>query len=552
MRAMHIDAFFEYCLGISHLYYTQLPPSGPFVGEPRDGVPLEEDLALRALVPQWKPKRGRKRVEDRDGEEDKTAKRPQLDTSMGSLHQGSFQSHSVTFPQSAIPFSAFPDDMESHDPWMTATPSYPNGNPQDQGNQDMRWRLPDRDASPANFPQSAIIPRSHLPADVLMSAEPRSAVTPSNGEKSRARRRHGPAVSSAWPNGNGLSAGKGRGRPPNKGSSSGSFSTFQLNTNRDSSQATNPDTQSSPIVLGANPTQPFQTPSYNQSPTPVTHGRPSKLHLLVPQTSGSPVRLATPPMLTVNGINESVVLRAEGDEARPRSTNTTETPSKPRTSSSGVQNNTGIPPNPSIDDIVRALSTELLRAKVVGRPSAIHPDEATALASAMVINISSIYSQFQLGTPSSILAFHLGIGHHFGFSGTQPGSLIMKVERRASSDGMHAAISDEGLSGSQYTISYEHKSSNQLSMRITLPNINANIGGANISAHSNAVMASSHSTSQNDQPVNVDLDSDEFAEPATEVTWKQRYMRLRAQMQKRDQSLSQYRRKIIDSVMADI
>jgi hypothetical protein len=32
---------------------TQLPPSGPFVSESRDGVLLEEDLALRALVPQW-------------------------------------------------------------------------------------------------------------------------------------------------------------------------------------------------------------------------------------------------------------------------------------------------------------------------------------------------------------------------------------------------------------------------------------------------------------------------------------------------------------------
>ncbi|CAG8103365.1 unnamed protein product [Penicillium salamii] len=548
MRAMHIDAFFEYCLGLPHLYYTQLPPSGPFVGEPRDGVALEEDLALRALVPQWKPKRGRKRVEDRD-DEDKTTKRPQLDTSVGVLHQGSFQSHSVTFPQSAIPFSAFPDDMEAHDPWMTATSSFPNGNGQDPHGQDLRWRLPERDASPANYPQSAIIPRSHIPSDVLISAEPRSAVTPSTGEKSRARRRHGPAVSSAWPNSNGLSAGKGRGRPPNKGSSSGSFSTFQVNPSRESSQAPNTDTQSTPLVLDTNPPQPFPTSSYNQTPTPVTHGRPNKLQLQVPQHSGAPVRLATPPRLVVNGVNGAVIPGAEGPNGiRHHSATDTENtgimPSKP-------SDNASNPPNPSIDDIVRALSEELLRARLVGHPSTMHSDEASALASAIVINISSIYSQFQLGTPSLLLAFHLGIGHHFGFSGTQPGSLIIKVERAANPDGSRAPLSNGHLAGSQYTISHEYKTSNRFSMQITLANVNPNIAGAGIAAHSSVGEASSHA-SRNAHAVDLDLDSDELGEPASEATWKQRYIRLRAQMQRRDQSLSQYKRKIVESVMADI
>ena len=554
MRAMHIDAFFEYCLGLPHSYYTQLPPSDHFVGEPRDGVALEEDLALRALVPQWKPKRGRKRVEDRDGEEDKTTKRPQLDTSVGTLQQGSFHSHSITFPHSAIPFSAYPDDMEPNDGWMTATSSFPNGTGQDQQGQDLRWRLPDRDASPANYPQSAIIPRSHLPSDVLMSAEPRSAVTPSTDEKSRARRRHGPAVSSAWPNSNGLSAGKGRGRPPNKGSSSGSFSTFQVNPSRESSQAPNADTQSTPLVLDTNPPQPFQTPSYNQTPTPVAQGRPNKLQLQVPQHSGAPVRLATPPRLVVNGVNAAVIPGAEGTNGtrHNNSTGTQNTTIMPPASAGG-QNNATTPPNPSIDDIVRALSAELLRARLVGDPNAIHPDEAAALASAMVINLSSIYSQFQLGTPSLLLAFHLGIGHHFGFSGTHPGSLVIKVERMANSDGSRDAPISNGLSaGSQYTISHEYKTSNQFSMQITLANINPGIGGAGTPDHARVVEAPTHDPTHNSKPVDLDIDNDEFGEPATEATWKHRYARLRAQMQKRDQALSQYKRKIVESVMADI
>ncbi|KAJ5357707.1 ARS binding protein 2 [Penicillium brevicompactum] len=555
MRAMHIDAFFEYCLGMPHNYYTQLPPSGPFVGDPRDGVALEEDLALRALVPQWKPKRGRKRVEDRD-EEDKIPKRPQLDTSVGGLHQSSFPSHSVTFPQSAIPFSAFPDDMESHDPWMTATTSFPNGNGQEQQGQDIRWRLPERDASPANYPQSAIVPRSHLPSDVLMSAEPQSAVTPSTGGKARARRRHGPAVSSAWPNSNGMSGGKSRGRPPNKGSSSGSFTTFQVNPSRESSQAPTTDTQSTPLVLDTHPPQPFQTPTYNQTPTPVVQGRPSKLQLQVPQHSGAPVRLATPPRLVVNGVNGAIIPGA-GNETPNGSHhdghNDTERnaimPSKP--SSLGHDNATN-PPNPTIEDIVRALTEELIHARIVGHANTIHTDEAAALASAIVINVSSIYSQFQLGTPTLLLAFHLGIGHHFGFTGTQPGSLVIKVERAANPDGSRGPMANGHPAGSQYTVSHEYQASNSFSMQITLANINPGIGATGSSAHSNTVKAPLHAINRSVHAADLELDNDEFGEPATEATWKQRYTRLRAQMQKRDQSLSQYKRKIVESVMADI
>ncbi|OQE89505.1 hypothetical protein PENNAL_c0014G04938 [Penicillium nalgiovense] len=555
MRAMHIDAFFEYCMGLPHSYYTQLPPSGPFVSESRDGVLLEEDLALRALVPQWKPKRGRKRVEDRYIEEDRTIKRPQLDTSVGAIQQGSFHSHSVTFPQSAIPFSAFPDDMEPNDPWTAATSSYPNGSAPDQPSQDTRWRLPDRDASPANYPQSAIIPRSHLPSDVHMSAEPRSAVTPSTGEKSRSRRRHGPAVSSAWPNSNGLSAGKGRGRPPNRGSSSGSFSTFQVNPSRESSQAPNPNNQPPSLALERNPPQIFQTPPHNQPPTSNSQGRPNKLQLQVPQHSGAPVRLATPPRLVVNGVNGAVIPRSEEANGS-RQYPTTDTPKNgiaTRTSSGG-QGNTVASTNPSIDDIVHALSAELLRARLTGRTGTLGPNEAGALASAMVINLSSLYSQFQLGNPSLLLAFHLGVGHHFGFACTNPGSLVVKAECVIpSSDGNRgASASNDSFSGVHYTVSHEYKTSNQFSMQITLANVNPTIGGTGASDHTSASMGPSQENIDNDKTVELDSDDDDPSHPASEATWKQRYTRLRAQMQKKDQALSQYKRKIVESVMADI
>ncbi|CAI7625567.1 unnamed protein product [Penicillium viridicatum] len=556
MRAMHIDAFFEYCMGLPHSYYTQLPPSGPFVSESRDGVLLEEDLALRALVPQWKPKRGRKRVEDRYTEEDKATKRPQLDTSVGALQQGSFQSHSVTFPQSAIPFSAFPDDMEPNDPWIAANSSFHNGSGPDQQNQDTRWRLPERDASPANYPQSAIIPRSHLPSEILISAEPRSAVTPSTGEKSRSRRRHGPAVSSAWPNSNGLSTGKGRGRPPNRGSSSGSFSTFQLNPSRESSQAPNPNTQALPLAIDRNSPQIFQTPSHNQPPTSISQGRPNKLQLQVPQHSGAPVRLATPPRLVVNGVNGAVIPGSEGLNGSHQYP-TTDTPKNgitTQTPSSSGQSNTATALDPSVDDIVHALSAELMRARLTGRAATLAPNEAGALASAMVINLSSLYSQFQPDSPSLLLAFHLGIGHHFGLAGTAPESMVIKVERAIpSNDGNRGApVSKESLNGVHYTVSHEYKTSSQFSMHITLSNVNPSIGGTSTSDHASTIMSRSRENIENDKTVELDSDGDDPSQPVSEATWKQRYTRLRAQMQKKDQALSQYKRKIVESVMADI
>ncbi|KAJ5754068.1 uncharacterized protein N7511_008221 [Penicillium nucicola] len=545
MRAMHVDGFFNYCLNLHHPYYTNLPPSGPFVSDSRDGVPLEEDLALRALVPQWKPKRGRKRAEDRELEEDKAAKRPSLDTTVGALQHGSFPAHSVTFPQSAIPFSAFPDDMESNDPWITAASSFQGGvsaQGTDQSNQDIRWRLPDREASPANYPQSAIIPRSHLPSDVLMSAEPRSAMTPLTGEKARTRRRHGPAVSSAWPSSSGISAGKGRGRPPNKGPTSGSFSTFQVNPSREASHIPNSGTHTSPPALDSNSSQPFETPPYNQTPTPITQGRPSKLQLQVPLHSGAPVRLATPPRLVVNGVNGAVISGAEAANGRQQhhTMENTNTGTISRMSSSGDPNNTNTASSPAMDDIVRALSAELIHARLIGRGLPLTHDETETLASAMVINLSTMYSHSQIDIHPSIMAFHLGVGHHFGFPGSSPGSMVVRIE--------HTTPNPDGSRDPaeiNYSISHDHKTSGHFSMQITLGNLT--------DLESTSLTSGHHSIDNSNIVTNSNLDEDDdLGYPVSEATWKQRYLKLRAQMQKKDKALSNYKRKIVESVMADI
>ncbi|MBE7181445.1 MAG: hypothetical protein INR71_09600, partial [Terriglobus roseus] len=58
MRAMHVDSFFDYLRGCPKDYYTSIPPPhAPHPESGRDGVVLEEDLAIRALDPSLRPKR---------------------------------------------------------------------------------------------------------------------------------------------------------------------------------------------------------------------------------------------------------------------------------------------------------------------------------------------------------------------------------------------------------------------------------------------------------------------------------------------------------------
>ncbi|KAL4960313.1 putative ARS binding protein Abp2 [Aspergillus stella-maris] len=555
MRAMHVDAFFEYCLGHQHPYYTQLPQNNAVVSESRDGVPLEEDLALRALVPEWKPKRGRKRAEEKDTSNDRLTKRPQLDTSI--VFQATpFPAHSATFPQSAIPFSAFPEDMESSDPWM-ANSSFPtdvtSDAPSTQPGPDLRWKSLDREASPANYPQSAIIPRGHHSSDAFLSAaEPRSAVTPSSGEKSRSRRRHGPAVSSAWPNTATSSTGKMRGRPPNRGTVSGPFSSFPVNPSRsDPSHLHSTAVRPSPtIMLEQDPV----SSQYHQSPTPINgNGKPNKLQLQVPQHSGAPVRLATPPTLLVNGIsNESTAVKNGLAGFQVEGTNGAVVANSTSHVSRGSATNIIISP----DDVARILAGELLRAKLTGRQIPLNPEEARALASVVVTDLAILYSKLPSGAAALTSALHLGLGPYFGYSGVMDNTLTVHTKPRPKPTNNEFAV---GGQGTVYSLSVEYRNRSGYLSKVSFEDLHIGNAGGNPSMGTGAL--DSHSRQQDDLDDGVaELDSLTDAEyevdngdgVVTEATWKQRYIKLRAQMQKRERSLSQYKKKILESVMADI
>ncbi|RDL38430.1 Uncharacterized protein BP5553_02770 [Venustampulla echinocandica] len=293
MHAMHVDAFFEYLLSKPHVYWTQVPSPGDPNGElGRDGVVPEEDLALRALLPETRPKRGRRKAEDRDNESDtgkSPAQRPRLESSPG-LSEDFMMARASIIGDSATPASAHPGFAQSFQdriaPWSATEirGSLPSN---------FRWNGPDTTQTPLSaYPQSAITPSTRR----MMwndSNEPQSAITP----KSRSRRRHGPAVSSAWPSSGGTSSGKLRGRPSSTRSvTDGPFSTFPVNpTSRDVPTISLHDNTptATPVVDNSEVPRFFADTAV---PNPqISNGRPSRLQLQVPQRQGGPVRLATPP-----------------------------------------------------------------------------------------------------------------------------------------------------------------------------------------------------------------------------------------------------------------
>lgn len=284
-------------------------------------MPPEEDLALRALLPEWRPKRGRRKAEDVDAADTAPLKRPHLDVSTpaGTDDFTSFGDSYSAYTQSAFPWSADPSNADS---WAAAqvaiaprTPGTEHNSAQhpialQAGTQQIRWRLNDRDGTPsAPYPRSAITPRHQTSATPLPN-EPQSAYPQPvsfRASPSRSRRRHGPAVSAAWSSGNNPTTGKLRGRPPsNRSVRDGPFSTFPAN----------PQTKEGPTISAGTPTyvadptssEPPRTALYAPPPASIPNPqfqslarKPSKLQLQVPEHLGGPVRLATPPRVLING-----------------------------------------------------------------------------------------------------------------------------------------------------------------------------------------------------------------------------------------------------------
>ncbi|KAJ4374393.1 hypothetical protein N0V85_009066 [Neurospora sp. IMI 360204] len=69
MHSMHIDSFFEYLVGREHEYWVDIPSLAiPLSEIERDGVRAEDDMALRALLPHIRPRRGRRKPGEDDAQ----------------------------------------------------------------------------------------------------------------------------------------------------------------------------------------------------------------------------------------------------------------------------------------------------------------------------------------------------------------------------------------------------------------------------------------------------------------------------------------------------
>ena len=383
MRAMHVDAFFEYLLGKQHAYSADIPhPSDPYPSGGRDGVLAEEDLAIRALDPSFRPKRGRRRNSEVEAEED-------AESVAATAQSQTMDDASHGLPASAHPISVMhfnPDPGIQHDPWAAASAVTPQsfapwmqrpGIPQTAiattAPSYLRWQLHGNPQHPGTpHPMTALPTSMNAHIAAAFDSEPRSAITPS----SRKRRKHGPAVSSAWPSAN-TSGGKQRGRPPaSRNVQDGPFTTFPADPTNDK---VGPSAFLTPMTAVDNKTASEIDQSIPTIPTAIMQSseenaaRPSKLSLQVPQHTGGPVRLATPPRVMITS-ETSESERQPSIETELQEPSTQRLPQRIEYEAPGF----------TFEALKRVLASDLLRAELVGRRNRLNGDEARRLAEAVL------------------------------------------------------------------------------------------------------------------------------------------------------------------------
>ena len=332
MRALHVDAFFDYLLGKQHPYFTRFPPiDDPYPEHGRDGVPTEEDLALRALDPSLKPKRGRKRNEPPTPDA-RMGKMSAVDRSEDHNKRGfSAYPHSA-FPRSAVPFSALPGTPH-HDPWAEASArTVESGTP---------------------YPSSAI------------------NQTPSSA---RIRRSHGPSVSSAWPSTT-TPGGKIRGRPPaGRSVVDGAFSTFPVRPT---------DSTGSLTMAGSDNDHRIGRSPAPAAPSPTSaRERPDRerLQLRVPQYMGGAVRLMTPITHDSHNDRQGVAQQPVSSLAQPDQLALSQENGITMLSRQRFQDVTDLhTPALDVDTLKKALVASLLRSIVMGRETPLTGPEARQL-----------------------------------------------------------------------------------------------------------------------------------------------------------------------------
>ncbi|KAI0397144.1 hypothetical protein F5Y17DRAFT_12309 [Xylariaceae sp. FL0594] len=303
MHSMHVNAFFDYLLDNPHPYWTIIPnDNNPVCEEGRDGVAAEDDMALRALLPHIRPRRGRKRPEE-DGLSRSPSQKPRLNSP--AFHGDA----PLPRPGALSSWTAHPDSRQSFvfppsvDPRSAVMPGHESTYP---------WQQHDMPREPMTaYPHSAMTPTTRG-SFWSESGEPRSAISPKS--KPLGRRHGAKAVSSAWRSVGVSASGKARGRPPMNRNIETPLSAYPSDRGMNGPQSMmfdNPPHASTPTPVHMAPPPEPESLVRTSEPTSVPNSRPARpgrLSLQVPERVGGPVRLATPPppVVMVNGQNPGV------------------------------------------------------------------------------------------------------------------------------------------------------------------------------------------------------------------------------------------------------
>jgi len=434
---MHVDAFFEYLLGKKHSYYLDLPPPhDPHPARGRDGVPADEDLAIRALDPSFRPKRGRKRNETPE-KDPAPPKKPLLTTSFSYEGRVLYAQPQASYTAAAIPLSARPAENHENDMWQStnAASRRPISHSAIAARppQHIRWLGGEsHDTATTPHPMSALEPRAPgLPA----YDEPMSAITPGSS-RARSRRKHGPAVSSAWTSANANNA-RARGRPPgNQSIQDGPYTTFPADPNAEASasQRSTPavslmtyDTE--PHLLRPNAyTKPLHKPVFMMS-KPVDDDAPprrqrGRLSLRVPENTGGPIQLATPSVLA----NEPFDQTSEGlvpMDTEPTASGWLESRTRPASQTPATRQNNDSEPEVGLayEALKRVLAADLLRADLSGRKGRLLGPEAVRLSDAILqrFGVPKADSDNKRDDALRIAATSwLGVSRQLGFDSATP------------------------------------------------------------------------------------------------------------------------------------
>lgn len=333
---MHIDAFFDYLLGNPHPYWTDVPTDpNPVLEEGRDGVAAEDDMALRSLMPQIRPRRGRKRPENEDSSRS-PSQRPRTESGgedlggAGSGGGGGIQ----------------PLDLWPAHPGAASGPAVFPSPSQDQfARLNLNMGAPGAAWGGENFTQTPLIAQSYSamtpsPGNGFWPGQPADTKPAAAPSKPKNKRHGAKVVSSAWRSGGPGGPGKTRGRPPlnrQNTSSTSDASPFHAFPAQSSPTYDHVSPHMTPnitaAVLAASPNHPaaslapepqshlimnqqhaaFDASMQDQSHPRTLRSARSRLSLQVPERPGAEVRLASPPGST----GPPPVVMINGREMRP-------------------------------------------------------------------------------------------------------------------------------------------------------------------------------------------------------------------------------------------